>query len=862
MSINTFPRPGLIVALTFGLSLLVMSLLIWNIEQNQLQAKRSYVQNLAQNHASLIDDNLDLALAINYALAATIRNERGNISNFNAFASEILPFYRSVSHLSLSPNGVITDVYPMSGNEESIGFNQLEDIDQNKEAIRARDSGKLTLAGPIELVQGGVGVVGRYPVFLTDDTGTTHFWGFTNVTVRMETLLTNSNLKQLEKLGMAYKLWRVHPDENKEQIIAAYQPHALIDAVEQLIIVPNGEWRLSMAPVAGWVDPLLLGFKILLGLMVSLLLGYQMHFMVYLHNRKQILEDAVRARTQELSTTKSQLEATLNAIPDLLFVIGSDGTIYDYRSSRHDLLLIPMELFIGKKTRDVLPPAAFAVLEEALAEAAEKGVSNGKCYSLDLAKGTAFFELSISCKTIDADQPARFVVLSRDITERKANEDQIKTLAFFDSLTHLPNRRLFLDRLEHAILTRERLGNSGALLFIDLDDFKSINDNRGHHLGDLLLVAVAERLRGCVRMEDTVARLGGDEFLILLEGLSAQSDEAAAAAQTICENIIVSINKPYLLAGEENFITPSIGIVLFNNRKQHCNDLLKQADQAMYHAKASGRNTFRFFDPNIQEIAAQRFILQQEMREALQQQQFELYYQLQVDQKNRIEGAEVLIRWMHPKRGIIPPMQFIPLAEESGLIIPLGIWILETACAQLLRWSTTAEMAHLSLSVNVSARQFRSPQFVERLLDIVARTGANPKRLKLELTESTLIAEPDDMIIKMDALQAAGIKLSLDDFGTGYSSLSYLKRLPINELKIDKSFVRDIHTDPDDAAIVVTIIRLAQSMELSVIAEGVETKAQRDWLEGHGCYRYQGYYFGKPVAIDVFNALQHSGSVL
>jgi diguanylate cyclase (GGDEF)-like protein len=464
----------------------------------------------------------------------------------------------------------------------------------------------------------------------------------------------------------------------------------------------------------------------------------------------------------------------------------------------------------------------------------------------------ANFELSVSRKADDGNGTARFVVLSRDISERKENEARINNLAFFDPLTQLPNRRLLQDRLEHAVATSQRQHNLGALLFIDLDDFKTLNDNRGHHIGDLLLISVAARLKDSVRNQDTVARLGGDEFLVVLEGLDQELNTAAAQAQQIAEKILVTLNKAHQLEGLEYFNSPSIGICLFGDQSLSVDELLRQADQAMYHAKAAGRNTLRFFDPKMQAITAQRFAMQNEIRDALHQGQFQLYYQPQLDQQGKVVGAEALIRWLHPQRGTIPPLDFIPIAEESGLIIALGNWIVETACAQLLHWSQSPRTAHLALSINVSARQFQHAHFVEQLLAIIHRSGADPRKLTLELTESMLIANPQEVITKMDALKTNGIKFSLDDFGTGYSSLSYLKRLPISELKIDKSFVNDILTDTNDAAIARMIIRLAQSMELTVTAEGVETKEQRDWLEAEGCFKYQGYYFSRPVPIDKF----------
>lgn len=844
------PRAMALAVLLVCLSLSAQ--MIWQLEQNQRHATRADVENIAQNHAFLIRDSLGQALTLNYSFAAMIRLGHGSTARFEDAARELLPYFDSVSHISLSPNGIISQVYPLAGNEKSLGFSQLEDSIQNKEAIRARDSGKLTLAGPLQLVQGGYGAVARLPVYL-EDQGGEQFWGFTNVTIRIDRLLKTANLTQLDAQRMAYKLWRMNPETGEQDIIAVNAPQHLTDPVDKSFEVPNGSWTLSVTPIAGWTKRWQLAGEILIGLLLSLLLAYQSWLMVTLQRRRLFLQDAVTEQTRELLNARAHLQATLDAIPDLLFDIDINGIIHNYHTNQPDLLTVAPAKFLGKSFHLFLPEDACEVVHAALDEAAEHGMSSGKCYSLMLPRGFATFELSVSRKANEQNGVARFVVLSRDITQRKESEERINKLAFYDPLTQLPNRRLLQDRLEHAITTSLRQDKLGALLFIDLDDFKTLNDNRGHHIGDLLLIAVAARLRLAVRAQDTVARLGGDEFLVVFEGLEADHDKAALHVQQIAEKILVSLNNAYQLEGQEYFNSPSIGICLFGDKPVQIEELLKQADQAMYHAKAAGRNTLRFFDPEMQAVTAQRFALQNEIRDALQQQQFQLYYQPQINHTGTVVGAEALMRWLHPKRGMIPPLDFIPIAEESGLILPMGNWIFATACAQLVAWSQSAQTADIILSINVSARQFQHPDFVEQLLDIIKRSGAAPYKLKLELTESMLVANQQDIITKMDALKSHGIKFSLDDFGTGYSSLSYLKRLPISELKIDKSFVNDILTDTNDAAIARMIIRLAQSMELTVIAEGVETKEQRDWLEQEGCLKYQGYYFGRPVPADKFN---------
>ena len=445
-----------------------------------------------------------------------------------------------------------------------------------------------------------------------------------------------------------------------------------------------------------------------------------------------------------------------------------------------------------------------------------------------------------------------YVGTHTDITARKLAEDEIKHLAFYDPLTELPNRRLLLDRLQQALASSARSGHNGALLFIDLDNFKTLNDALGHDKGDLLLQQVAQRLAACVREGDTVARLGGDEFVVMLEDLSGSPEEAATQTEAVGEKILVAFNQPYLLAGHKHHGTPSIGATLFSGHRSSIADLLKQADLAMYQAKAAGRNTLRFFDQEMQAIVTDRAALEGELREAVRQQQFVLHYQPQVQGDGRMTGAEVLLRWQHPQRGMVSPAEFIFLAEETGLILPLGHWVLETACAQLAAWANQPQMARLSIAVNVSARQFHNKDFVDQVLAVLDSTGANPQRLKLELTESMLVSNVEDIIAKMTALKVRGVGFSLDDFGTGYSSLSYLKRLPLDQLKIDQNFVRNILIDPNDAAIAKMIVALAESMGLTVIAEGVESEAQRDFLAHQGCHAYQGHLFSHSLPLAEF----------
>lgn len=441
-----------------------------------------------------------------------------------------------------------------------------------------------------------------------------------------------------------------------------------------------------------------------------------------------------------------------------------------------------------------------------------------------------------------------------DITEQKLAEQKIRQLAFFDPLTGLPNRRLLTERMRHAMTAGMRSGRYGALMLLDLDQFKTLNDTRGHSTGDQMLIEVARRLQHCVREEDTVARLGGDEFIVVLENLSAAVDDAVLQAELVAEKIRSKLTEAYALEGGEFYTSPSIGITLFQGQQRVLDELFIHADTAMYQAKAAGRNTIRFYDPKMQATLAARSEMEAALRGALERNEFRLLYQMQVDSCHRIIGAEALLRWNSARLGHVSPGQFISVAEETGLIVEIGNWVLETACQQLANWQSQPKFAGLTIAVNVSARQFRQSNFVTQVESLLQRTGVLASRLKLELTESLVLDNVEESVRKMGELRALGVSFAMDDFGTGYSSLTYLKRLPLDQIKIDQSFVRDITTDQNDAAIVQTIIAMANSLGLDVIAEGVETSDQREFLELRGCRAYQGYLFGRPVDIEQFEA--------
>ncbi|MCG6656192.1 EAL domain-containing protein [Halomonas campisalis] len=463
--------------------------------------------------------------------------------------------------------------------------------------------------------------------------------------------------------------------------------------------------------------------------------------------------------------------------------------------------------------------------------------------------------VTISAVRTDSGETTHYVATLSDMTLRRAAEQEAHRLAFYDPLTGLPNRRMMLDRADQAIHKARHSEHQGALMFIDLDGFKHINDSLGHQQGDELLQRVAERVAEASRESDLVARLGGDEFAVLLEDLGGSIDEASKVAERVASKLLGSLAEPFRLGVDRYQLSGSIGITLLDDGSQSVEDCLQQAEMAMYQAKQAGRNTLRFFDPVMQAVAVRRAMLESDLRQAVSRDQLRLFYQPQVDERERITGVEALLRWEHPDYGMVPPGDFIAVAEESYLIVTIGAWVLETACRQLARWSSEPDKAGLTMAVNISPHQFQQPDFVADLEAILDRTGARPQRLKLELTESVFMEEPDVAKATMNRLRAMGIRFSLDDFGTGYSSLSYLNRLPLDQLKIDQSFVRTLFKDPANRVISASIISLGSNLGLEVIAEGVETQAHCDWLAEHGCTAYQGYLFARPLPLEALTAL-------
>jgi diguanylate cyclase (GGDEF)-like protein/PAS domain S-box-containing protein len=566
-----------------------------------------------------------------------------------------------------------------------------------------------------------------------------------------------------------------------------------------------------------------------------------------------ILHDVTRLKQtqEELRTAETLYRTAFQTSHDAVAISRlQDGLFIDANRSFLEIMEYTQEDVIGRTSRE-LDMWADPEDRNRLADAVEEQ-SFCQNFEMKLRKrsGEVFWSLA-SVSKIEMDGVAYMLSFFKNVSDIKEAQERINTLAFFDPLTNLPNRRALLDRVQEsqdqAVADRAHL----ALLFVDLDDFKIVNDSLGHHVGDTMLKEIALRLAECTRKTDTVARLGGDEFAVILRDLSIESKEAAAQAKTVADKIMASVGEPYLINGHECQCATSIGIAVFGDTDENGSDVLQRAEMAMFQAKEAGHNTIRFFSPALQAAVSARATLEEELRRAIKRSEFVLFYQPQVE-SSRLTGAEALIRWNHPTRGLLAPGEFIQLAEQSGLIVLLGNLVLETACRQIAAWASRKWIPGIAVAVNISAHQFNHPEFVEQVLGILARTGVDPHSLDLELTESLMVDNIDEVIAKITVLKSHGLRFSLDDFGTGYSSLTYLKRMPLDQLKIDRSFVRDILTDKNSAAIAQTIISLGKAMGMAVIAEGVETEEQKELLISLGCHTFQGYLYARPLPMEEF----------
>lgn len=961
-----FIVPILVLLLSGAVS---YSLLQHLSDQRQLQ-QQSQLNDQAQSYASAIQQELVRTATAAYAMAGWLRLQQGDLQQFEQFAAQIYPYYPQLKTLSAAPAGIIRAAYPAPTNQQVLGFDILQDPIQGPSAKRSLQSQLVYLTGPFQLHQGGVGIIGRLPVQLPDDTGSNHFWGFISVTFELEALESIKQLAQLPARGIQYQVWL--DDKAEQSLIISSTTSAFSALAEAKIQTGTVSWRLLLSAPAAANYSTVAYWQQFLAIIFNLLLAALSYFLLRTLNTKQQLKQQVAARTADLQTqlarhrsfivasntgswefdpelqqlscspeyfsmlgyqsqdlpattpqnlarvwadllhpsdrqTASQAFADYLAIPQQelyqnhfrmrhkdghwvwilsrgrtivteqgkRLTVGTHIDISDRKESELKLQLLARLfeqsseglLITNSQQQVVMVNQAFCNISgyrpEEVVGKDPKLLSSGKHDKAFYQKmwqaiqqqgvwkgeiwnrrkdGTLYPEwLSIS--KIDGPEPGEiyYVGLFSDITQYKEDEAQIRFLAQYDALTSLPNRALLMDRTEQALAIAKAQQQALALLFIDVDRFKQINDSLGHQVGDQLLILIAQRLATLCRPEDTLCRLSSDEFVLLRP--HTDGDQAAQLA----EQILPLMLTPYQVSGQELVLSASIGIALYPEDGQHFHELYRHADIAMYRAKEKGRNTYCFFTSEMQRYHARHLLLENALRRAIDNNELSLVYQPQYSlQQQKLIGFEALLRWQHPELGFVSPGEFIPLAERSGLVIPLGEWVLKTALAERAAWQQLTS-SELTVAVNLSPVQFRQPGLLTLINAQLQAHQLSAAALELEITESAMVEDPAQAASLLDAFRHRGLRIAVDDFGTGYSSLSYLKRFALNKLKIDQSFIRDLLADADDRAIVQAIISMANSLELETIAEGVETAEQQALLQQLGCQAIQGYHYGKPM---------------
>ncbi len=768
--------------------------------------------------------------------------------------------------LDVSEHFVVDFVWPVQGNEQVQGLDIQSQPANVQGYLVARDTGALVVTAPFSMAQegpGGAAINIRLPVFLPAPPGQQpRFLGAVGALVSISVLVDGMRdrgyldglLLSVHDVGLATDAQPQPP----QPLYVGDDLSVGSGHIRHVMQVGGRLWRVEIARTQSFLTPQEERLPAIMAagaLLVTALLTALVALLA--RRRVQALAHAELA-SRAARESESRFRAVFNqAAVGMAQVHSAQGGVVRANQRFCELLGYDSEEIASLHMQDVIHPEDLPGNQALLARLIAGEIPEYRLEQRFRRKDGSQVWVDVTVSAMrGGDGPVRYhIVVVQDITERRNTEDELHYLAYNDLLTGLPNRRLLMDRLEQALVMSARHQTCGAVLLLDLDQFKTLNETRGHEAGDQLLRGVAERLRRCVGSGDTLARQGGDEFVAVLRELGGTSEEAAAHAEEVAQRMLAALHEPFELdGGEPHHTTLSIGVTVFGSHGEAAEDLIKHSELAMYEAKAAGRNTLRFYDPQMQAAVAARVQLEADMRVGLATGQFELYYQPKMAD-GRIRGAEALLRWRHPQRGFVSPAEFIPLAEDCGLILQLGQWVLHTACAQLAAWSGHPLLGELALAVNVSPRQFHESGFVAQVLQALAGSGAEARRLRLELTEGMLLQDMEDTIAKMVQLRGYGVGFALDDFGTGYSSLAYLKRLPLHELKIDQGFVRDVLTDPNDAAIARTIIALGSSLGLEVVAEGVETEAQRAFLERHGCRAWQGYLLAPPLPRELFEAL-------
>ncbi|MBP6193229.1 MAG: EAL domain-containing protein [Methyloversatilis sp.] len=823
-----------IAALVAGLGL--TAYIAGNESAQIMQRQRSEVASQAGVVRARLESEINSAVYLSLGVVSYIAaNPSFTPERFERVAERVFSYGRHVRNIAAAPDNVIRYIFPIAGNDAALGMRYADSPGQREAVERMMKSRRFVLAGPLELMQGGVGLINRFPIFLPAANGQPErYWGLASIVLRFDSLLDAAGLlsgrgeiryalRGMDGLGASGAVIHGAPE------IFDRNPLRL-----DVVLPDEARWQLAAVPVDGWrngsQDPRIKAIW-LAGFLVSLAISGLLYT-----GQRQIR--SIRARDADLSLAAGVIQSSNEAmiitdVNDRIVAVNPAFSILTGHS-REDVQGSPSSAVVSTPFQ---PGAHKAFFDRIDAEGSWKGELD------DRRKDGSVYPKLVSVYPLRNPQGAidHYVHSFSDISERKTSERRIHHLAHHDALTGLPNRLTLQTRMSQAMTDARETGTLVAVMMIDMDHFKDINDTLGHHVGDTLLIQVAHRLRRCVHEKDTVARLGGDEFVVLVT--EVESPEAAAA---VAQKIVTALAEPYQVEEYRLRSTPSVGIGMFPDDGSTFDTLLRNVDTAMYQAKASGRNNFQFFNDRMSANASERLALQGSLHEAIARQQFVLHYQPQIEvSSGRLIGVEALVRWQHPERGMVPPNSFIAIAEESDLIIQLGEWILLEACRQLSVWQAAG--LKLRVSVNVSARQLRSGNLLHQVESALLRHHIPSGDLELEITESVAMENPDATLRVLGQLRDLGVDLAIDDFGTGYSSLSHLKLMPVQRLKIDRSFVKDIESDPDDAAICAATISLAHNLGLGVIAEGVETEAQLAFLGNLGCECVQGFLFSKPL---------------
>ncbi|SQD78523.1 bifunctional diguanylate cyclase/phosphodiesterase [Moritella yayanosii] len=1018
-------KTSIIIQLIFAVSIALSVITIYAIDSDKHQQQRLAIQNLSRSYVNLIETNINQALSATFPLAALIQNQHLDEASFSRFATEMLPFYPGVAALQLAPNGIIQYIAPLAGNEKAIGHNLLTSPNRNKEAFAARDSGKLTLAGPFNLVQGGYGAVGRLPIYLDRPSGEQFFWGFVIVLMHFPQVLDAVKLPALVEAGVAYQLSRINPDTGQLQVLSNSPQPLLANPVANSINIANVTWMLKMSPINGWVHYISLLVMSLLSMTFTILTTFSAILIMRIKDNQKSLKNIVAERTKQLGDNLTRLNLALTSTGQVWFELNiQSGEVlfggqneqltdvnpsdiqtileqwlekihpddFELASNRYKASLvtgIPFELEYRRKTKDgnwlwvhtgceftawdahhkpiwctgvhtditqrkqieLRDNARNAVLEKLLKgdplkiilehivnfieqeqtgalcsvllinaqgthlnsgfsssgipdyyneaiNGIEIGDGVGSCGTAAFTKkrviveniqthpywtqvkeltakaqlascwsepiigannqllGTfAIYHRQPSTPTDDDFKLLEFAVqLSVIAIERYLSDKKLEMMAHYDMLTKLPNRSLLADRFKSGIAHSHRTNTMLGVCFLDLDNFKPVNDSYGHDVGDQLLIAVAQRLKANIRDEDTASRQGGDEFVLLLGDI-----ESLEHCDEILQRINYFLAQPYIIAGHTFNISVSIGVTLYPDDDADLDTLLRHADYSMYQAKLTGKNRFHLFNPERDQQTIQKHQQLDEIKQALSNNEFALYYQPKINMKTgKVFGAEALIRWFHPEKGLIPPLDFLPIIEGTELENQIGDWVINQALKQIVEWQKQG--IFMEVSVNIASYHLLSAEFLTLLESALAsHPSLNAKYLQLEILESSALGDLNTIRNILDTCRDVfGVNIALDDFGTGYSSLTHLKNLPANTIKIDQNFVKNMLDDPDDYAIIKGVLALADSFNREVIAEGVETTEHGLMLLAMGCYAAQGYGIARPMpAADIPNWLHN-----